>query len=247
MSLRLEESRSVSVHSVEQFALEAIWAFARFHAEAGRPYPARQYPRDYAWEILMMALLEDGFPPPVRLEMMREDLSPSFSENRMLAKIRSPSPRVVNYLRNRVVTRPQSQSTLSATTLIPQRENLLRQMATPVTSLKNTRRITPTEPKWPQSSTSQDFRHPARNGNPVSVHVTGCQAAIRRNVSSRPMQRATVITSASLLRTAVACAIIQCQNVVIFEKMGMVGTSVGQDEEVLEGARISVIPWSPWT
>ena len=83
--------------SVDSYSLRVSQAYSRFLAEAKRTAPPNVEPHEHAFSQAMIASFENGLPPDVRVEMIREDASTSFMASKTRArkheanKLRSPA------------------------------------------------------------------------------------------------------------------------------------------------------------
>lgn len=71
--------------STDDFSLEVTAAFTRFLNEARR-LPSANAAHETAWEVLKVALFENGLSPAIRLEMLKEDASKNYTTSRARAK-----------------------------------------------------------------------------------------------------------------------------------------------------------------
>lgn len=147
---------------------------------------------------------------PVRLERMREDLPSSLSESGIQAH-----KHAVHHAPRQMILavawqpKPSSQPTSSATSSCHSTRISFVERHSLLHHFKNMRRIVPLPPRRLQTgTTSQDPRHPSFSLKPASMHVTGSQATIPTNITSRSMQITTAPLSANIINTAIASATI---------------------------------------
>ena len=72
--------------NVDQYALRISSLFARLLTEAARTRPIEKSSHTFAWEILKIAVFENGLLPAIRLEQIREDPAHSFAAARDRAR-----------------------------------------------------------------------------------------------------------------------------------------------------------------
>lgn len=83
--------------SVDVFSLRVTQAYSRLIEEAKRTAPPNVSPHEHAFEQAKIASFENGLPPDIRLELVREDASDSFAKSKARArkhetnKIRNPT------------------------------------------------------------------------------------------------------------------------------------------------------------
>lgn len=71
---------------VDVYALRVSQAYSRLLAEAERTAPLNVSPHEHAFEQALIASFENGLPPDVRLDMIREDASQSFMASKARAR-----------------------------------------------------------------------------------------------------------------------------------------------------------------
>ena len=76
----------VAGESVDAYGLRVTQAYARMLAESQRTAPENTTAHEHAWNKSMIASFENGLPPHIRIEMIREDAAPSFQASRTRAK-----------------------------------------------------------------------------------------------------------------------------------------------------------------
>lgn len=64
--------------TVDVFALRVSRAYSRLLAKAERTAPANVSAHEHAFSQAMIASFENGLPPEIRVEMVREDASQTF-------------------------------------------------------------------------------------------------------------------------------------------------------------------------
>lgn len=72
--------------SVDEYSLRVSQAYARMLAEAERTVPPNMTAYEHVFNKSMIASFENGLPPNIRVEMIREDASQSFMMSKAIPK-----------------------------------------------------------------------------------------------------------------------------------------------------------------